>query len=121
MNENDIERQLQRQPLAQPSTHLDQRINTLFREASTARPSIFTCTVPVWMATAACLVCGVAGLGARSLFIPRQNPPTVIYFVPPNEAMTRFLTGASNRNDGFDFSHARVQVIKVPSTQGDQL
>jgi hypothetical protein len=121
MNDNDIERQLKERPLVQPSANLEQRIQALFDEAAFHRPRLLLRPVPVWMMAAACLVCAFAGFGARSAFIPRQNPPTVVYFFPPNEAMARLLTGAVNRNDNFDFSHARVQVIQSPAPQGNQL
>jgi hypothetical protein len=122
MNENDIERELLKQPLARPSTALDRRMEAFFDEAQSERPHFLMRAVPVWLTAGACLICAVAGFGARSLVTPRQHPPTVIYFSPPNEAMARFLTGAkANRNDSFDFSHARVEVIQPPAPQGNQL
>jgi len=121
MNNNDLERQLKDQPLAQPSANLDQRIQVLFDEASLRRPRLLVRPVPIWAMAAACVVCAVTGFWARSLFIPRQNAPTVVYVFPPNEAMTRLLTGTASHNDSFDFSHARVQVIQPPAPQGNQL
>jgi hypothetical protein len=122
MNDNEIEHQLQQQPLARPSADLDQRMKALFHEARSERAHPLLRTVPIWLMAAACVVCVVAGFGARSLFVPRQSPATVVYVFPPSEAMTRFLTGATaNRNDGFDFSHARVQVITTPPAAGNQL
>ena len=122
MNENDIERHLQRQPLTQPSADLDQRMKSLFHEARSERAHPLLRTVPIWLMAAACLVCAIAGFGVKSLFVPRQSPPTVVYVFPPSEAMTRFLNGATaNRNDGFDFSRARVQVINPPAAVGTQL
>jgi len=122
MNENGIENQLRRLLRVQPSPHLDQRLNMLFRETGAARSSILMRSVPAWMVTAACLVCTVAGLGTRSLFIPGRNPPTVVYVLPPNEALTRFLAGPkASRRDNFDFSRARVEVIQPPAPQGGEL
>jgi hypothetical protein len=122
MNENDIERELLKQPLARYSTALDRRMEALFDEAQSQRPHFLMRAVPVWLTVAACLICTVAGFGARSLFTSPQHPPTVVYFFPPNEEMTRFLTGArANRNDSFDFSRARIEVIQPPAPQGNQL
>ena len=122
MNENDIERQLREQPLAQPSATLDQRMTMLFHEAESKRPHFLWRGVPVWLTAAACLMCAVAGFGARSLFIPRQYPPTVVYFFPANEEMTHFLSGGkANRSDSFDFSQAHVEVIQPSAAQGEQL
>lgn len=122
MNENDFERQLQRQPLVGPSADFDQRMKGLFHEACPERVHPLSRTVPIWLMAAACVVCAVAGFGVRSLFIPRQSPPMVVYVFPPSEAMTRFLTGAAaNRNDGFDLSHARVQVTNPSTSVRNQL
>jgi hypothetical protein len=122
MKENDLERQLKERPLVQPSANLDQRIQALFDEAAFRRPRLLLRPVPIWALAAACLVCAFAGFGARSLFIPRQNPPTVVYVFPPNEVMTRLLTGPkANWNDDFDLSHARVEMIQPRASHGDQL
>jgi hypothetical protein len=122
MNENDIERQMQQQTVARPSADLDERMKRLFHEGRIRRTHPLSRTVPFWLMAAACLVCAVAGFGVRSLFVPRQSPATVIYVFPPSEAMTRFLTGAGgNRNDGLDFSHARVRVINPSISAGNQL
>jgi hypothetical protein len=122
MNENDFEGQLQQQPLARPSAELDQRMETLFHRAASRNLWASLPAVPVWLAAAACLVCAVAGFGVRSLFIPRQSAPTIVYVFPPSEAMTRFLNGATaSRNNDFDFSHAHAQVLQPPAPQGNQL
>ena len=122
MNENDIERELLKQPLARPSTALDRRMEAFFDEAQSGRPHFLMRAVPVWLTAGACLICAVAGFGARSMFIPRQHPPTVVYYFPPNEAMARFLSGAkANRSDSFDFSQAHVEVIQPSAAQGNQL
>jgi hypothetical protein len=122
MNEHDMERHLQRQPLARPSANLDQQMERLFQVTRSEHANPLARTVPMWLMAAACLVCALAGFGVRSLFVPRQSAPTVVYVFPPSEAMTRFLTGAAaNRNDGFDFAHARVQVINPSVSAGNQL
>jgi len=122
MNEHDIERQLQQQSLVQPSANLNQRMESLFERAiseivRTSRPA-----VPIWLTAAACLICGIAGFGVRSLFISRENRPAIVYVFPPSEAMTHFLNGVTTgRNNDFDFVHARVQVLQPPASQGNQL
>jgi len=122
MNEKDIEGQLQEQSLARPSAMLDHRMNALFHEERSKRPHFLLRGVPIWLTAAACLVCAVAGFGARSMFVLRRHPPTVVYFFPANEEMARFLTGPkANWNDGFDFSQAHVEVIQPPAARGNQL
>jgi hypothetical protein len=122
MNKNDIERQLQQQPLAKPSADLDRRMDSLFGRAASESEQRSRPTVPLWLAAAACLVCGLAGFGVRSLFISRRNQPAIVYVFPPSEAMTRFLNGATaSRSSDFDFSHAHAQVLQPPAPQGNQL
>jgi hypothetical protein len=122
MNENDIEHKLRQETLAEPSPSLDQRMDASFDKAASTNRRPLLPTVPLWLAAAACLTCGFAGFGARSLFVPRPNPPTVVYVFPPSEAMTHLLGGGTaNRNDGFDFSHARIQVINLSTSTEDQL
>ena len=122
MNESDIERKLQQQSLAQPSANLNQRMESLFHKARFERAHPLLRTIPVWLMAAACLVCAVAGFGVRSLFLPHQSPPTTIYVFPASEAMVHFLEGAKvKRNDGFDFSHARVQVTDRHVSTGSEL
>jgi len=122
MNENDIERQLQQQPLTGPSADLDRRMKVLFHNANPKQMHPPARTVPIWLMAAACLVCAIAGFGVRSLSIFRQSPPTVVYVFPPSEAMSRLLNGSTaSRNSDFDFSHAHAQVLQPPAAQGNQL
>lgn len=122
MNENDIERQLQETPLAQPSANLDGRMRTLFDDAAFARPHPLRRPVPVWLMAAACVACVAIGFGVRSLFVRRGKPATVVYIFPPSEAMRHLLTGDQSRqHDGIEFSRARVQVITRPSQTPDKL
>jgi hypothetical protein len=122
MNENDIERKLRQETLAGPSPGFDQRMDALFDKAASTNRRPLLPTVPLWLAAAACLTCGFAGFGARSLFVPRPNPPTMVYIFPPSEALTRLLAGDKiDRSNGFDLSHARIQVINLPASPGDQL
>jgi hypothetical protein len=122
MNENDIERKLRQETLAEPSPGFDRRMDVLFDKAASANRHPLLPTVPLWLAAAACLACGFAGFGARSLFVPRPNPPTMVYIYPPSEALTRLLAGDKvDRSNGFDFSHARVQVINPSTSPGNRL
>jgi hypothetical protein len=122
MNENDLENKLRQEMLASPSPRLDQRMDALFDKAASTNRRPLLPPVPLWLAAAACLACGIAGFGARSLFASRPNPPATVYVFPPSEALTRLLAGDKvDRSNGFDFSHARVQVINLPASPGDQL
>ena len=122
MNDNEIEHQLQQQPLARPSADLDQRMKALFHRAASESEQRSRPAVPLWLAAAACLVCGLAGFGVRSLSIFRRDQPAIVYVFPPSEAMTRFVNGATaSRNNDFDFSHAHAQVLQPPAPQGNQL
>ena len=122
MNENEIERQLQQAPLAQPSADLNQRMQTLFHEAEKAGPSLLMRPVPAWLTAAACLGFAAVGFGVRPLFVQRQPQPSVVVVVPSNETLARLLTGKpSPRSDGIDFSRARVQVITQPSQTPEKL
>ena len=122
MNENDIEHQLRQQPLARPSTDLDRRMDSLFGRAASESKRHARPAVPLWLAAAACLMCGLAGFSVRSIFISRRNQPAVIYIFPPSEAMTHLLNGTTaSRSSDFDFSHAHAQVLQPPARQGNQL
>ena len=122
MNENDIERNLQQQPLAQPLANLDQRMDSLFHRAASGnlRPSLPA--VPVWLAAAACLVCAAAGFAVRPLLVRQQPPSTVVVVVPLNEALARLLTGNSaNRSEEIDFSRAQIYVVRQETSASEKL
>lgn len=122
MNEDDIERKLRQETLASPSPGLDQRMDALFDSAASVNPRVSLLKVPVWLAAAACLVCGIAGFAARPLFVHRQTLPTVVVVVPPNEALARLLAGDQSRgNNDIDFSRAKVQIVNQPTRTSDNL
>ena len=113
MNENDIERKLQQEPLATPSPGLDQRMDALFDEAASISRRSLLPVVPLWLATVACLTCGIAGFVAHRLFIHQQSPSTVVIVVPPNEVLGSILTGTGvNRRDRLDLSRPQIRIIR---------
>jgi hypothetical protein len=122
MNESDIERQLQQQPLARPSANLDQRMESLFHRAGSLSPRASWPAVPLWLGAAACLICGITGFAVRPLLIRQPSPPTVVVVVPLNEALARLVTGNNaNRRDEIDFSRAQIRVVRQKSPASDKL
>jgi hypothetical protein len=122
MNESEIERQLQQQPLVPPSADLEQRMETLFHRAGSLGSRASWQAVPVWLAVAACLVCGIAGFAVHPLLVRQPSPPTVVVVVPPNEALARLLNGNSaNRSERIDFSRAEIRVVRQENPTPDKL
>lgn len=122
MNEEDIERRLRQETLASPSSGLDRRMDALFDGAAFQKRRVSLPTVPLWLAAAACLVCGMAGFAGRPLFVHRQALPALVVVVPPNEALARLLAGdQSRRNNDIDFSRAKVQIINQSTRAADSL
>ena len=105
MNEHDLERHLQQQPLAQPSRDLDQRMQVLFENAA---PHPLKKPVPLWLAAAACLTCAAIGFALRTAPSRESSVPAVGITVPPNTAWTRAMLADPSRRDIINFSQARL-------------
>jgi hypothetical protein len=76
----------------------------------------------VWLAAAACLVCGIVGFAVHPLLIRPPLPSTVMVVVPLNDALARLLTGNNtNRRDEIDFSHAQIHVFRQENPASDKL
>jgi hypothetical protein len=122
MNENDIERQLQRQPLARPSANLDQRMESLFHRGVSLSPRAPWPAVPLWFGAAACLICGMTGFAIRPLLVRQSSPSAVVVVVPLDESLARLLTGNhASRSDGIDFSRAEVRMVRQQNSGPDRL
>ena len=97
-------------------------MESLFHRAASRSLRTSLPTVPLWLAAAACLVCGIAGFIVHPLLVRQQAPPSVVVVVPLNEALAHLLTGNSaNRSDGIDFSRAQFHVVRQENPVTDKL
>ncbi len=99
---------LREAPLRAPSSRLAERVaDALMRAEPTAVP-LLRIPVPLWACAAAALACGVLGYAGHGLLRPAR--PQIVYVLPAEGGLRRFLTGEAEERPQGSSERLRVRV-----------
>jgi hypothetical protein len=106
-----IEDFLREAPLRPPSRELSGRVEQALQIAESRRARWFAAPVPLWASAVAALACLGLGYWARTLVM--SPAPRVVYIIPADAALRRFLMGEAEPSGLLDPQRVEVTVVRA--------
>jgi hypothetical protein len=113
----DPEKMLRDAPRSRVPESLDLRVDALLRRVELEPPAPGVWRLPLWVATAACILCTVLGYAMYPVLQPpdpaMQRTPVVVYVEQPAEELPAALGGHIELAEGrfFERQHGNVTFI----------